>query len=105
MVVVVMISPRAPSLLFHVPIKALHSGYRLPLQAGYTAEGKAYVCSYNFSRVEEYQQWLRAVVEHIYSLPSRLVGERGHRTRSAYNPRWCASLRVCPVGVKSYLQA
>jgi hypothetical protein len=22
-----------------------------------------------FSSVEEYQQWLRAVVEHIYSLP------------------------------------
>src|ERR1700730_6695487 len=34
MVVVVMISLRAPSLLFHVPIKALHSGHRFPLQAG-----------------------------------------------------------------------
>jgi hypothetical protein len=51
-------------------------GRRLPLQAGDTAEGTAYVGSYNFSSVEEYQQWLRAVVEHIYSLPSRLIGER-----------------------------
>lgn len=76
MVVVVMISPRAPSLLFHAPIKALHSGHRFPLQTGDTAEGTAYVGSYNFSRVKEYQQWLRAVVEHIYSLPSRLIGER-----------------------------
>jgi hypothetical protein len=76
MVVVVMISPRGPSLLFHAPIKALHSGHRFPLQAGDTAEGTAYVGSYNFSRVEEYQQWLRAVVEHIYLLPSRLFGER-----------------------------
>jgi hypothetical protein len=46
------------------------------LQAGDTAEGRAYVGSYNFSSVEEYQQWLRAVVEHIYSSPSRLIGER-----------------------------
>jgi hypothetical protein len=76
MVVVVMISPRAPSLLFHAPIKALHSGHRFPLQAGDTAEGTAYVGSYNFSSVEEYQHWLRAVVEHIYSLRSRLIGER-----------------------------
>jgi hypothetical protein len=65
MVVVVMISPRARSLLFHAPIKALHSGHRLPLQAGDTAEGTAYVGSYNFRNVQEYQQWLRAVVEHI----------------------------------------
>jgi len=43
---------------------------------GDTAEGTAYVGSYNFSSVEEYQQWLRVVVEHIYSLPSRLIGER-----------------------------
>jgi hypothetical protein len=30
------------------------------------------------SSVEEYQQWLRAVVEHSirYTLPSRLIGER-----------------------------
>jgi hypothetical protein len=76
MVVVVMISLRAPSLLFHVPIKALHSGHRFRCRLGDTAEGTAYVGSYNFSSVEEYQQWLRAVVEHIYSLPSRLIGER-----------------------------
>jgi hypothetical protein len=44
--------------------------------AGDTAEGTAYVGSYNFSGVAEYQQWLRAVVEHIYSLPSRLIRER-----------------------------
>jgi hypothetical protein len=75
MVVVVMILPRAPSLLFHAPIKALHSGHCLPLQAGDTAEGTTYVGSYNFSSVEEYQQLLRALVEHIYSLPSRLIGE------------------------------
>jgi hypothetical protein len=54
-----------PKLLFHAPIKALHSGHRLPLQAGDTAEGTAYVGSYNFRNVQEYQQWLRAVVEHI----------------------------------------
>jgi hypothetical protein len=76
MVVVVMISPSAPTLLFHAPIKALYLGHRFPLQAGDTAEGTAYVGSYNFSSVKEYQQWLRAVVEHIYSLRSRLIGER-----------------------------
>jgi hypothetical protein len=47
-----------------------------PLQAGDTAGGTAYVGSYNFSIVEEYQQWLRAVVEHIYSLLWRRIGER-----------------------------
>ena len=41
-----------------------------------TAGGTAYVGSYNCSIVEEYQQWLRAVVKHIYSLPSRRIGER-----------------------------
>jgi hypothetical protein len=76
MVVVVMISPSAPSLLFLAPIKALYLGHRFPLQAGDTAEDTAYVGSYNFSSVEEYQQWLRAVVEHIYSLRSRLIDER-----------------------------
>jgi len=58
-----------PKLLFHAPIEALHSGHRFPLQSGDTAEGTACVGSYNFSSVEEYQQWLRAVVEHIYLLP------------------------------------
>jgi hypothetical protein len=62
MVVVVMIC-LAPSLLFHAPIQALHSGHRLPLQAGDTAEGIAYLGRYNFSSVEESQQWLRAVVK------------------------------------------
>jgi hypothetical protein len=76
MVVVVTASPRAPCLLFHASIKALHSSHRLPLQPGDTAEGTTYVGSYNFSSVEEYQQWLRVLVEHIYSLPSRLIGER-----------------------------
>jgi hypothetical protein len=105
MVVVFMISPRAPSLLFHARIKALHSGHRFPLQAVDTAEGTAYVGRYAFSSVEEYQQWLRAVVEHIYSLPSRLIGERA-RTRSVYNPRAGAQpWGVCPIGVKRYLQA
>jgi hypothetical protein len=46
-----------------------------PLQAGETAGGTAYVGSYNFSIVEEFQQWLRAVVEQ-YSILSRRIGER-----------------------------
>jgi len=100
-----MISPRAPSLLFHAPIKALHSSHRLPLQAGDTAEGTTYVGSYNFSSVEEYQQWLRALVEHIYSLQSWLIGELGHHTRSAYNPHAGAEAWRWPRGVKSYFQA
>jgi hypothetical protein len=29
-----------------------------------------------FSSVEQYQQWLRAVMEHICSSPLRLIGER-----------------------------
>jgi hypothetical protein len=76
MAVVVMVSPRAPSLLFHAPIKALHSGHCLPLQAGDTAEGTTYVGSYDFNSVEEYQQWLRALVEHIIRYHRGLIGER-----------------------------
>jgi hypothetical protein len=103
--VVVMLSPRAPGIVFHAPIKALYSGHRLPLRAEDTTEGTAYVGSYNFSSVGEYQQWLRAVVEHIYSLPSRLIGERvtvrdRHIIRMLVrNPGAFAPL------VKSYVQA
>ena len=69
------------------------------------AEGTAYVGRDNFSSVEEYQQSLRAVVEHIYPLPSAdwrtgAVGE------SAYSPPAGArAWGVCSVGVKSYFQA
>src|SRR5208282_3121546 len=83
-VVVVIILSRAPSLLFDAPIKALHSGHRLPPQAGDTAEGTAYVGSYNFSSVEDHQRELRAVVEHIYSLQSRLIGTGAVRDRHIF---------------------
>ena len=63
-------------LVIHAPSKALHSGHRLMLQARDIAEGTVYVGSYNFSSVDEYQQWLRAMVEHIDSLTIAPIGER-----------------------------
>jgi hypothetical protein len=69
------------------------------------AEGTAYVSRDNFSSVEEYQQWLRAVVEHIYPLPSA-DWRTGAVRESAYSPHAGAQgWGVCPVGVKSYFQA
>ena len=81
-----MVSPYAPRLLFRVLIKAFHSDHRLALQAGdvtsdfytigsgresraeercITAAGTAYIASYNFSSVKEYQQWPLTVLKHI----------------------------------------
>jgi hypothetical protein len=61
-------------------------GHRLPLQAGDTAEGTAYVGSYNFSSVEQYQQWLRAAMESYLFVTIAADWRAGHGTRSAYNP-------------------
>jgi hypothetical protein len=55
MVVVVMLSLRATSLLLHAAIETLHSGHRLSPQVEDTAEGKAYAGNYNSRSFEKYQ--------------------------------------------------
>jgi len=67
MVVVFMISPRVPSFLFDTLLAHHTQAFATRYRPEDTTEGAAYVCSYNFSRVEEYWQWLRVVGKTIHA--------------------------------------